>query len=128
MSRARPTDELLADMVAEGEYAISFLVGFTPDGFRADPRTVRAVVHSVQIVGEAAYQLDVAVQARAPSVPWTQIIRMRHLLVHHYARVSPDVVWAVVTRDMPALVAAIRQLQADLAADSIPPPPADPAP
>jgi uncharacterized protein with HEPN domain len=122
MSRPRSPDELLADMVAEGEYAISFLTGFTPDGFKADPRTVRAVVHSVQTVGEAAYQPDPAVQARVPDVPWGPIIRMRHLIVHHYAKVSLDIVWSVVTQDMPALVAAIRRLQTELAAAPVPPP------
>lgn len=126
MSRPRSADELLADMVAEGEYAISFLTGYTPDRFKADPRTIRAVVHCVQTVGEAAYQLDPAVQARAPDVPWGPIVRMRHLLVHHYAKVSLDIVWAVVVQDMPALVAAIRRLQAELAAEN-PPPPESPA-
>jgi len=36
-------------------------------------------------------------------VPWPQIIKMRHVLVHDYLGIDLAEVWAVVERDLPTL-------------------------
>ena len=41
------------------------------------------------------------------SLPWMQIITMRHRLVHAYFEVDVDIVWDTVMLDLPPLVAAL---------------------
>ena len=47
-----------------------------------------AVLHQVQIVGEAAQRLSPELRNRYPVVPWRQIIGTRHRIVHDYFNVN----------------------------------------
>jgi Protein of unknown function DUF86 len=37
---------------------------------------------------------------RLPIIPWTAVIRMRHVIVHDYLGVDEDIVWQVVSHDV----------------------------
>jgi uncharacterized protein with HEPN domain len=45
-----------------------------------------------------------------PEVPWENIIGMRHKVVHDYLGVDEDIVWQVVTGDLPKLVEPLEPL------------------
>lgn len=67
-------------------------------------------VRHLQIIGEAARTLPQNVRDRAPSVPWTYIIGMRHILVHHYFGIDLSVIWDVVEKELPELKKEIEAL------------------
>ncbi|MBC7772251.1 MAG: DUF86 domain-containing protein, partial [Pyrinomonadaceae bacterium] len=64
-------------------------------------------------IGEAASQINDSNRAKAPAIPWTKIVGMRHRLVHVYWGVNFNLVWEVVERDLPALIAAIEEATSD---------------
>ena len=45
-----------------------------------------------------------------PTLPWAQIIGMRHRLVHAYWHVSRDRVWETLTENLPPLIAEMRRV------------------
>ena len=47
-----------------------------------------------------------------PEIPWVNIIGMRHKVVHDYLGVDEDIVWQVVTEDLPHLVATLEPIVA----------------
>ncbi len=49
-------------------------------------------VRHLQIMGEAAYALPKELRDREPDIPWTEIIGMRHILVHDYFVIDTDIV------------------------------------
>jgi len=67
-----------------------------------------ALVHLVQIIGEAAARLSDNVTSRNPDIPWRQIIAMRNLVVHGYFDVDAGILWTVASVDVPTLVAQIK--------------------
>jgi uncharacterized protein with HEPN domain len=69
-----------------------------------------AVIHNIAIVGEAANHLSPGLVAASPSIPWRRIVGMRNLLIHGYFNVDLDVVWRVVTVDLPELEKNLRAL------------------
>lgn len=67
-------------------------------------------LHHLQIIGEAASALAPEFRRRFPDIPWSQVIGMRNILVHHYFGIDLDLVWTAVKRDLPLLREQIREI------------------
>lgn len=68
------------------------------------------MIHHIQIIGEAASKLTPTFRKAHSQVPWSQIITMRHVLVHDYLGIDLSEVWAVIERDLPVLKKQIRNM------------------
>lgn len=68
------------------------------------------ILHHLQIIGEAARSLTPDLKDKAPEIPWSKIIGMRHVLVHQYFEIDTEIVWSVVERDLPILKQHIQNL------------------
>lgn len=66
-----------------------------------------------EIIGEAAYKLTVEFRESHPELPWREIIGMRHLLVHGYFTISPEVLWDVIQNDIPGMIPTLRKYLED---------------
>ena len=84
--------------------------GLSRGAYDADENLRLALTHLIQIIGEAARQVSRAFSDRHPEIPWADIIGMRHKVVHDYLGVDEDIVWQVVTADLPTLVAALEPI------------------
>jgi len=71
----------------------------------------------VQTLGEAARRVSPPFQQAHLEIPWREIVGMRHKVVHDYLEVDYDLVWDVVTAELPALVSRLEQF--------VPPDPTD---
>ena len=58
------------------------------------------VVHHLQIIGEAVYQISPEMLEQYSYVPWNNIIGMRHILVHGYFETDIDIVWNVLQNEL----------------------------
>jgi uncharacterized protein with HEPN domain len=68
------------------------------------------LTHLVQVIGEAARKVSLEFQQLHPEIPWRRIIGMRHRIVHDYMRVDEDVLWEVVSKDLPTLLPLLENL------------------
>jgi uncharacterized protein with HEPN domain len=84
--------------------ATGYAGGRTRQALDADRMLRRALVHCLLILGEAAAQVSAQGRAHYPDVPWTVVVGMRNRLIHAYADVNLDVVWATVLDDLPSLI------------------------
>ena len=96
-------DRLFLGHVLEAIAAIENFTAEVRAYFMADPKTQSAVVRQIEIVGEAIKNLDPALVASEPAVPWRQIAGTRDRLIHGYFKVNLDAVWAMVEQDLPPL-------------------------
>ncbi|MGE5482849.1 MAG: DUF86 domain-containing protein [Bacteroidota bacterium] len=55
----------------------------TWEGFSSDEKTQDAVVRQFEVVGEAAKKVSEAFRSQHPNVPWSQMAKMRDVLIHH---------------------------------------------
>jgi uncharacterized protein with HEPN domain len=80
------------------------------EAYDADENLRLALIHLIQVIGEAARQVSRGFTDAHPEVPWVNLVGMRHKVVHDYLGVDEDIVWQVVTEDIPKLVAALEPL------------------
>ena len=69
-----------------------------------------AMVRLMEIVGEAAARVSPEFRAGHPEIPWPLIVGLRNRLIHGYDSVDFDILWAVLTADLPPLVADLDRL------------------
>lgn len=69
-----------------------------------------AVLRRLAIIGEAAAQLDGMSRARAPEVPWGDIIGLRNRVVHDYDQLDWEIIDDVIDNDLALLARSLRAL------------------
>ena len=95
-------------MLDAARTAVAFTVGRTRESLDSDLMFTFAAVRAIEIVGEAAAQVSQPAREQLNHIPWHNIIGMRNRIVHEYMNVDNDIVWEVLTRNLPFL---IRQLE-----------------
>lgn len=97
-------------MLDLAEKAVRKVAGIDRAAFDSNEDLRLALTHLIQTIGEAARRVSPAFQQAHPGPPWSQIVGIRHKIVHDYLHVDFDIVWDVVTSDLPALIAQLKPL------------------
>ena len=90
--------------------AVAKAAGVTSDKYEADENLRLALTHLVQVIGEAGRHVSREFCDGHPEIPWLEIVGMRHKVVHDYLGVDEDIVWQVVTEDLPPLIASLEKI------------------
>lgn len=106
----RDNGERLADMLEAIERIRRHVSDKSRADFDDDELLQSAVLHWIEIIGEAARGLTDQVRDAHPEVPWREIIAMRNRVTHSYFDIDRDVVWNTVTRDLPELETSVRRI------------------
>jgi uncharacterized protein with HEPN domain len=108
-----PEDRVGLRHIADGlGSAVRFTRGRTREDLDGDEMLVFALMHALQIVGEAASRISSETRDQRREVPWASMIGMRHRLVHAYFDVNLDILWTTAVEAAPALLTQIRPLLA----------------
>jgi uncharacterized protein with HEPN domain len=88
-------------------------VAMASDRSRAELDTDRqlnlSLVRLLEIVGEAAGRVPAEERVRHPDIPWPEIVGLRNRLIHGYDSVDFDILWQIVSDDLPPLIAALEK-------------------
>jgi len=66
----------------------------------------------LEILGEAANKVPSDERAKYPQIPWPELVGLRNRLIHGYDQVDLDILWQIVTQDLPPLVAELDKIVA----------------
>jgi uncharacterized protein with HEPN domain len=77
------------DMLAFCERVLRYTGNVERDAFLADPMRYDATLRNLELIGEAANHVPDEVRAKAPSIPWRQVVATRNRLVHAYSESTP---------------------------------------
>ncbi len=97
----------LRHMLDHGREAVEMLRNRERPELDTDRQLNLAIVRLLEIVGEAAARLTPETRSAIRELPWAEIVGLRNRVIHGYDEVDFDIVWDVVTLDLPPMIAAI---------------------
>ena len=104
--------DFLRHIAHECDYLMTLKQGRDRAALLEDPTNSRAIVRSLEVIGEAVKKLPEDLRRTYPHVEWADIAGMRDVLIHDYMGVDIDEVWNVVVNHLPALKTQLEQILA----------------
>ncbi len=98
-------------MLDSANEALSFIKNKTRKDLDQDRMLVLSLVKSIEIIGEAANSITNDLKSKYQAIPWQDIIKMRHRLIHTYFDVDYDIVWKTVIDELPLLVKELKKIE-----------------
>lgn len=80
------------------------------DAFLADDKTKDAVIRNLQTMAESAKKTSEDLKAKHPEIEWRDLAAFRNVAVHDYLGIDWNIIWDIVSKDLPVLRPKIQKL------------------
>jgi uncharacterized protein with HEPN domain len=110
MSEERLLFDYLNDILENISDIKEFTSGMTRESFSIDKKTIKAVVRSLEVIGEAANKIPQNIRDSYPEIPWLEITAMRNRLIHEYFGIDLDIIWQTIKEDLEPLDRIVRKI------------------
>jgi uncharacterized protein with HEPN domain len=81
----------------------NYISDISEEEFYKDSEKQDAILHRIQIIGEAAKHIPDEYRAKWKEIPWKEIAGMRDIIVHEYFGITLAMIWKVAIQDIPTL-------------------------
>ena len=95
--------EYFYHILDECNFIITSTSNITKDQLLNDEVMKRAIVRSLEIIGEACKKIPANVKLRLNTINWKHMAGMRDRLIHDYMGINYSIVWDVVCNKIPEL-------------------------
>jgi len=99
----------LLHMLDAARKAIEFTENCNRIDLDNDEMLTLSIVRLLEILGEAAKNVSEQCREEQPSIQWRQIAGTRDRLIHGYFDVDLNIVWKIVSDDLPLLVTELEK-------------------
>ena len=100
----------LCHMLDAARKAVAFLHGRSRSDLVDNEMLALAIVKCIEIIGEAATQVEEGTSRPHSHLPWQEMKGIRNRLVHAYFDVDLNVVWFTVTQNLPPLIEQLEKI------------------
>jgi len=113
MSKERLLQDYLNDIIESISDIREFIKGISFEDFSKDKKTIKAVVRSLEVIGEAANKIPQNLRDNYPEASWQEIIGMRNRLIHEYFGIDIEIVWQTIEEDLEPLDKTVKRIVSD---------------
>jgi uncharacterized protein with HEPN domain len=99
--------EYLRHIYDECQFLLSVSKDLSEENFLKDETLKRAVVRSLEIIGEATKKIPADIKILWKTIQWKNMAGMRDRLIHDYMGVNYTIVWDVVQNKIPDIAEQI---------------------
>jgi len=101
MASKRDFKIYLEDIAESAELIENYITDISEKEFNKESEKQDAILHSIQIIGEAAKHIPDEYRAKWNEIPWKEIAGMRDIIVHEYFGITLAMIWKVAIKDIP---------------------------
>lgn len=82
--------------------------------FSANSMKKYASIKQLEIIGEAATHVSKTLKDKYSEVEWREIIGLRNILIHEYFGVDENIIFGIISKDIPVLKSQISHILNEL--------------
>lgn len=109
----REYTDYLRDILGAIDKAEEFTKRMSYPAFKADDKTIFAVIRALEIIGEATKKLPDPIKKHYPETPSREIAGMRDKVIHDYFGVNLRRIFETVRQDLPPLRESLARMLSD---------------
>lgn len=91
-------------MLDHARKAARLMAGKGRADVEADEILLLALTRLMEVFGEAASRVPTETRGRHPEIPWKAVVGLRNVLIHGYDSIDLDILWRVLSEDVPTLL------------------------
>jgi uncharacterized protein with HEPN domain len=104
----------LGDILTSIEKIERYTANMNQSSFMADERTIDAVSHNLQIIGEAVKKIPTELRESNPQIEWRKIAGLRDTIAHAYFSIDDEIIWDIVETKLTQLRDCIAIINANI--------------
>ncbi len=102
---------IVEKLIGYSKKLLQYCEGLTYEQFSSDTKTVEACVFNLSQMGELANRVDEDFAQAHSEVPWRLLYGLRNRIVHDYEGVNLQLIWEIISGDIPELLTVLQQIQ-----------------
>ena len=101
----------IIDIATECKNIRKFVENISYEEFTENLEKVYAVAKAFENIGEAVKNIPKELTNQYPSIPWSEIAKMRDVLTHHYFGLDDKVLWDTLDEDFDEFEKVINEIK-----------------
>lgn len=99
--------DFLGHILEEANYCLHELNSITYEDLITDERLSRAIIRSLEVIGEASKRIHPDIKSKYAFIDWFKMTGLRNRLAHEYFGIDYEIVWQVLESEIKPLKESI---------------------
>lgn len=99
---------ILEDIINFCQKIKKYIKDLDKKSFKENELVIDGVLRNLETFGEASRRLSEEFKKEHNEIPWKKIIGLRNILIHEYGDVDLDIIWDIITINIPDTFKSIK--------------------